>query len=73
MSVTDALGLSSEDRTALMVVGSHVIRTSSNTIGGSIFGTLFRGANKVLSGLPKLAWDNCRKIFDCGVEARRWC
>ena len=64
VSITDALELSPEDRKDLMVVGSHVIRTSSNTIGGSIFGTLFRGAKKVLSGLPKLAWDNRGKIFD---------
>ena len=64
VSITDALELSSEDRDALMKVGAHVIRTSSNTVGGSIFGTLFRGAKKVLSGLPKLAWDNRGKIFD---------
>mgnify|MGYP001038524618 CR=1 FL=1 len=64
ITVTDAIELDAADKAALMLVGSHVIRTSSNTIGGSIFGTLFRGAKKVLSGLPKLAWDNRGKIFD---------
>ena len=64
VSITDALEIPADTRADLMKVGTHIVRTSSNTIGGNIFGTLFRGAKKVLSGLPKLAWDNRGKIFD---------
>jgi len=64
VKITDALELSAEDKQKLSVIGTHIVKNSSNTIGGNIFGTIFRGAKKVLSGLPKLAWDNRGKIFD---------
>ena len=64
VKVTDALELSADDKQKLSIIGKHIVKNTSNTIGGSIFGTIFRGAKKVLSGLPKLAWDNRGKIFD---------